>query len=154
MKSAVDSELKVLLLSIRPNHAEKIVNGTKSVELRRRKPRMEGGGVALIYASAPTQALIGEVQILSISEARPQDIWAKVREKAALTKEDFDEYFKGADRAVAIEVGNVRKFTQPITLTNIRVAISDFRPPQSFRYVDQETARTLIQPRDRSSVLT
>ncbi len=46
-----------IVLSIRPQYAEKIFEGTKRVELRRIRPKqIKNGNLALIYVSSPSQS--------------------------------------------------------------------------------------------------
>jgi hypothetical protein len=53
-----------VIFSIRPPHAEKILDGTKTVELRRRfTGDVRLGTLALIYTTSPTSALTGFARI-------------------------------------------------------------------------------------------
>lgn len=56
----------VLLISIRPVYANKIFDGSKTVELRRVRPRLETGSVVLVYVSNPVQALMGMFQVSTL----------------------------------------------------------------------------------------
>jgi hypothetical protein len=49
-----------VLVSIRPNFASKILDGDKTVELRRKFPEVGAMGMtALIYSSSPVSAIVG-----------------------------------------------------------------------------------------------
>jgi predicted transcriptional regulator len=48
----------ILWLSLRPAFAERFLRGTKTVELRRTRPRVSLGDHALLYAAAPVNALV------------------------------------------------------------------------------------------------
>ena len=51
-----------VLMSIRPQYAEAILSGEKTVELRRRRPSFSAGTTVLIYSSAPLQTRAGDVR--------------------------------------------------------------------------------------------
>ena len=56
-----------VLFSIRPAHAEKILTGNKTVELRRRfASAVTPGTLALIYSTSPTSALTGSAKIKAV----------------------------------------------------------------------------------------
>ena len=64
---------RLALLSIKPEFAFRILNRTKTIELRRSQMGIKTGDVLLIYISAPAQRLGGwfrvtKVEIHSISE--------------------------------------------------------------------------------------
>jgi predicted transcriptional regulator len=55
-----------MLISIRPNFADAILSGIKTVEVRRLRPAADPGTVAYVYASAPRKAMLGLFQIDSV----------------------------------------------------------------------------------------
>ena len=59
----------MVLLSIKPKYADKIFNGTKTVELRRICPKVTEGDLILVYVSSPVKALVGEFEVKKIVEA-------------------------------------------------------------------------------------
>jgi predicted transcriptional regulator len=65
-----------------------------------------------------------------------RDIWKRYGAEAQVTKREFDTYFSGASRAVAIRVGAVRSLETPITLAELRRRWPNFAAPQSFRYME------------------
>ena len=65
-----------IVLSIRPQFADKILKGTKTVELRRVYPRRIGkGDRGLIYASSPVKSLVGGFEIARIVEKPLNELW-------------------------------------------------------------------------------
>ena len=52
-----------LLLSIHPEYAEKIFDGTKRVELRRVRPRLQNGDLVIVYVSSPVKAVCGAFRV-------------------------------------------------------------------------------------------
>lgn len=134
---------EVLLLSIRPEHATKIFEGTKKVELRRVRPSLSSGDWVLVYVSTPVQALMGAFEVDKVIEAEPEDLWKLVHRYAGITKEQFDSYYLGTTKAYGIFLRGTRPLPAPISLISLRQLVSDFHPPQSYLYISQNQANTL-----------
>jgi predicted transcriptional regulator len=77
------------------------------------------------------QEIVGKFDIKSILKNKPKAIWDTCKEKSSMNENDFFRYFDGAEKAYALEICNVKAF-RPIKPSSI---ISNFSPPQSFRYV-------------------
>lgn len=127
----------MLFLSIHPRYVEAILDGRKTVELRKRMPRAEIGTQLVIYASMPKCAVVASAVIDRIEAAEPETLWPKVRKIAAVTRLEFGEYFRNHSLAVGIYFSGVRVFEEPITLAELREAWHTFHPPQQFRYLDE-----------------
>jgi predicted transcriptional regulator len=115
-----------ILMSIRPAYSDAILAGTKTIELRRRRPALPPGTTVLIYSSAPNQHVCGVFETGDIIQASPSTMWRKVRRRAAITKADFDSYFDGCDLAYGIEIRNAR------SVDPARISV---RPPQSYQWL-------------------
>jgi predicted transcriptional regulator len=125
----------VLLLSIKPQYATKIFDGSKTVELRRIKPKhLEDGDLILVYESAPVKALVGAFEVEKVIEDSIDKLWKKVENKSAISKSEYDAYFKGTSTGVGIFISQVWKLHQSISLENLKQEPYLFTPPQSFRY--------------------
>ena len=46
-----------LLISIKPEYAQKILDGEKTVELRKTRTRLKPGDIVLVYVSSPQQVI-------------------------------------------------------------------------------------------------
>jgi len=134
----------VLFLSLRPEYAELLVGGQKTVELRRIRPRAPVGTIVLLYASSPQRELVGTCTVAAIGQATPDQIWKLHGSKTGICRTDFRAYFNGTTQAVAITVTNPRRFDRPISLPRLRSKWIDFQPPQSFRYVSNADASQLL----------
>jgi predicted transcriptional regulator len=133
---------RVLLVSIRPEFANLIFSGAKTVELRRRRPKLiRGGDWVAVYASSPVKALVGVFQISDIHEERISDLWKMLWNRAAITRDQFDRYYSGKETGVGIGVRNVEKLQVPLELKELRVRLANFTPPQSFRYLTYDEIR-------------
>jgi predicted transcriptional regulator/predicted XRE-type DNA-binding protein len=123
-----------VLFSIRPAHAEKILTGNKTVELRRRfASTVTPGTLALIYSTSPTSALIGSAKIKAVQCTDLRTLWKTHRKGACLDKSDFEAYFAGLERGYAIILDSARPLKRPVGLTELRKRFG-FEPPQSYHY--------------------
>jgi predicted transcriptional regulator len=119
-------------MSIRPRFAEAILDGEKTVELRRRRPSLPVGARVLIYASSPTQHVIGWFEVGNVVAERPTALWEKVRDRAGVSRQEFRAYFAGCDLAYAIEITATERVS-PVALP--------MRPPQSWQFLDGTNRR-------------
>jgi len=133
----------MLFLSIHPRYVEAILHGRKTVELRKRVPRAEIGTQLVIYASMPKCAVVALAVIDRIDAMEPERMWQKVRKVAAVSRQEFDEYFQNHALAVGIHFSHVEVFENPITLAELREAWHTFHPPQQFRYLDEFQQRSI-----------
>lgn len=125
----------VVLLSVRPPHVDHLLDGTKTVELRRRRWRVPPGSVVLLYASGKRRALVGSLVVKATEVGMLDAIWDQYGKEAGLTHRAFREYFIGVHQAVAIHVGSARRLDTPVGLDELRRRRPAFTAPQSFRYL-------------------
>lgn len=135
MRKLLHQASNILLLSIRPKFAMKLLNGSKSTELRRVKPRVVMGDVVLIYETSPTMALVGYGVVESVTVDKPPKLWKKIEERSGITKLEFEQYYLGADIGYAINFSDVRGLRMPVSLPILRRKVEGFHPPQSYRYL-------------------
>lgn len=143
--------VNILLLSIKPEYAHKIFSGEKTVELRRVRTRLNTGDLVLIYVSSPRKALVGTFEVERISQIKleevPRDLnkfWTQVKDKAGISSEKFEDYYRGASLVVGIFVRNVITFDAPIDLKQLRQKMPKFKPPQSYHYLT-DSERSMLQ---------
>lgn len=125
----------MLLLSIHPRFVDAILAGEKTVELRRRRPRIDAGP-ALIYATSPRMELVASFRVAAVVRAPLGKLWQSVRNVAGVTRREFDAYFHGLEFGVSIVVADVAAFREPVALDDLRQVWTDFHPPQGFRYLE------------------
>ncbi|WP_416671339.1 ASCH domain-containing protein [Egbenema bharatensis] len=126
---------RILLLSIRPEYADKIFRGIKKVELRRTRPRLCGGDLVIVYASSPRKALIGVFEVQRVIQKPLEDLWEEVQEKAGISYQDFCSYYEGVSIGCGIFLSKACYFHEPVNLERLRQEWDNFRPPQSYRYL-------------------
>jgi len=133
-----------IFLSIRPQYANRILEGTKTVELRRVRPKyMTEGALALIYVPSPIKSLVGAFKVDLVVKKPVQELWEIVHDKAGVTREEFDAYFDGTSIGVGIFFSNIWILPEPIELQDLKEQMLGFQPPQGFRYA---TASELASP--------
>ena len=133
-----------ILMSIRPQYAEKIFNRTKTVELRRIKPKLlQKDDLILVYVSSPVKSLIGAFSVASVVEKSLPALWKTVKDCAGLSHGDFLAYFRGIEIGVAIFIKDVWLLPKPIHLTDMQKEANGFYPPQNFRYTSIQHIRGL-----------
>lgn len=124
--------MKAVLLSIKPKFAHKIFEGTKKFEYRKQVFKDISVKKVIVYSSSPEQKVIGEFEIETILGDTPDKIWKQTRLHAGISREFYDEYFRGRDKAYAIKISTARKYRKPRTLADYGLRSA----PQSFAYVE------------------
>jgi predicted transcriptional regulator len=124
-----------MLLSIRPHFVERILDGAKTVELRRQRPAVLPGELAFIYASRPVHALVGAFIISELMEASPSALWPMIRSRCGVTRREYAEYFSGSKKAVALGIESTWLAPEPVSLEELRQRWPGFTAPQSYRYL-------------------
>jgi len=128
---------KMLLLSIRPKYAERIFTGTKTVELRRIRPKIMESNIVLIYVTSPVKSFSGVCKVEKILSEKPNNLWHLIKNRAGVSREEFDNYYKGANEAFAISFNKVWELKKPIELNKIKRHIPNFKPPQGYWYINE-----------------
>lgn len=122
-----------VLLSIKPEYAEKILTGKKRYEFRKSIFKNSSVKTVVIYATMPVGKVVGEFDFDEVLSDSPQAIWAETSRYSGITKKFFNSYFDGRDKAHAIKVRSVRRYDIPVSLTEF---VPSGAAPQSFRYLD------------------
>jgi predicted transcriptional regulator len=130
----------ILLISVKPEFAEKIINGEKTIELRKSAPKkVRKENYILIYVTSPIKELWGICKISEILKDSPNKFWDNYGSKTGITEEQFKLYFKTNKKAFGIELKEVRNFSKhSIDLQNLRKAFPKFMPPQTYAYINYD----------------
>ena len=121
-----------ILLSIKPEYANKILSGEKKYEFRRSSLMNSAVTTVVIYATKPVGQVIGEFEIEAMIKESPERLWQMTHEYAGVDKHFFDAYFSGKSVGVAIKVGTVSRYENPKRLEDLGANV---KAPQSFRYL-------------------
>lgn len=121
-----------VLLSIKPEFVDKILDGSKKFEFRKGIFKNDKVKSVVIYSTMPVGKVVGEFDIEAIIEDSPNRVWDITKEYSGITKDFFDVYFNKKEKAFAIKIANVRKYDQPMPLNSLGENIT---APQSYRYL-------------------
>ena len=125
--------MKALLLSIKPEYVEKILQGEKKFEYRKRLAR-EDVSYIYVYSTAPSMKVVASVHIEGHLSDSPTALWEKTKAAAGISRAKFRDYFRGCKTAYAYKLGKVEVFESPKNLSDFGVAVA----PQSFVYIKIE----------------
>lgn len=133
-----------ILMSVRPVFANMLLEGSKTVELRRTRARIEAGSICLLYSSTPVRALVGAMRVARIDTLAPSTIWRKWGANSGLQRSEFNDYFAGSPTATALVIDKVEPFPHAVSLEELRGRWPNFFPPQSYRFLDDRQISTLL----------
>ena len=119
-----------VILSIKPEFANKIFDGTKKFEFRKSIFKNENVKTILVYSSSPVQKVIGEFQIEHILKDNLASLWEATKDHSGITEDYFYKYFADKELGFAIKIKSKTIYSEPKCLRN------DYNlfPPQSFVY--------------------
>jgi predicted transcriptional regulator len=118
----------MLIFSIHRQHVEAMLAGRKGFEYRTRRPAIKRGDRFLIYETTRARGrglVVAVATVRKIVDGTPDHVWKVTADRAGITREEFDLYFAGRDRAVAVGV-DVVALRQPVALPE------GVRAPQSW----------------------
>jgi predicted transcriptional regulator len=119
-----------VVLSIKPEFATKIFDGTKKYEFRRAIFKNPSISKVIVYASAPVQKVIGEFEIEKIIFHDLSTLWDMTKEFSGISKDYFLKYFGERESGFAIKIKRTMRYSIPKCLREDYNLV----PPQSFAY--------------------
>jgi len=125
-------ERTAIVLSILPQHSERIFRGSKKYELRKVLPRSPFQRVYLYEVG--TGGIAGCFDVAGVVSGPVDKLWAVVGERAT-PQERFRAYFAASRVGYAIEISNPVRFDVPLAVQDLRGTVPSFRPPMGFRVV-------------------
>lgn len=120
-----------VLLSIKPEFANLIFDGTKKFEFRKVIFKKNNIKTIVVYASSPIQKVIGEFEIHQIIYEQLDCLWEETKHYAGIDEDFFYQYFAEKKTGYAIEIKNPKKYALPLCLREV----FNLTPPQSFLYL-------------------
>lgn len=119
-----------VVLSIKPEFAFKIFDGTKKFEFRRSIFKNGNIKSIIVYASSPVQQVIGEFEIDEVLNYDLSTLWDMTQEFSGISEKFYYDYFANKEQGFAIKIKNTKKYSNPKCLR----ADFNLSPPQSFAY--------------------
>jgi predicted transcriptional regulator len=129
-----------VLLSVKPEYAEKIMSGCKKYEYRRNIFKTQKVNIIVVYASNPVKKIIGEFEIEQILSMELNELWNKTANYSGIDKEFYDRYFIGKNIGHAIKIKNPKRYFSYLDLNSFNVK----QAPQSFLYLTNNLIRIKI----------
>ena len=130
--------MKAILLSIKPEWAEKIYSGEKTVEWRKSRPKLPAGRNIRIYLyeTTPVKKVTGLMYVGKVEHHPVDKVTDPVYTRGCVPREELEKYAAGKDLFAWIILGSrtMETFNGKEYLT-----LADFgleRPPQSWQYVE------------------
>lgn len=123
-----------VLLSIKPEYADKIFSGEKKYEFRKVAFKNRLIQIVVVYSTMPVGKIIGEFRIKNIHKDEPKKIWKKTKKYSGIDESFFNQYYNGKNYAIAIEIDNPILYKIPL---NPKEEFENFVAPQSFRYINK-----------------
>ena len=120
-----------VILSIKPEFANKIFDGTKKYEFRRAIFKNPDIKKVVVYSSSPVQKIIGEFEIERIISHELKTLWNKTKKYSGISEDFFFQYFGDKEHGYAIKIKNTKLYRTPKCIRD------DYNlfPPQSFLYL-------------------
>lgn len=128
-------------MSIRPQYARAIVNGSKTVEFRKR-PLAKDVTHVVIYSTVPDRAVIGVFSIAGQETLPPAKLWDSFAKCGGIDKNSFFEYYGDHECGTGIRVDQVHKLDCALDL---RADLGVMHPPQSFQYLPTSTFQRILR---------
>lgn len=119
-----------ILLPIKPEYANKIVNQTKLYEYRKNICKRSVDKI-IIYSTSPVKRVIAEVEVKTILSNTPDKLWNETKQYSGISKNKYMKYFENKSIAYAYELGKVIVYDSPKKLEEIGINYY----PQSYVYL-------------------
>ena len=123
-----------VILSIKPEYANKIFNGSKKFEFRRSIFKNKEVTKIIVYASSPVSKIIGEFEIEKILYEDLKSLWKLTKDFSGISEKYYYDYFIGKENGYALEVKKVKLYKEVLCIKET----FGINPPQSFAYVKKK----------------
>lgn len=120
-----------VLLSIKPEFANKIFNWEKIYEFRKSIFKNNWIKKIIVYSSSPVQKVIWEFEIDFIIAESPKSLWKKTKKWSWISETFFYKYFENKEIGYAIKIKKSKIYKEPKCIKKDYNKI----PPQSFLYL-------------------
>ena len=130
---------QTLLMSLRPEFAEPIFQGRKTVELRRRFSKKYEGATIVFYITRPVQQFMFSATIAKVDHSQKKCLWDRYQQECGISQTVFDQYFHGTDHGYAIHLSNVKPIPNQLVLEHAKKVCPQLRQPQSFQILDPKS---------------
>ena len=117
-------------ISLKPWFLKRILDGSKTVELRRRRLYLSPNTRLWLYSTLPMGSFVAVALIGNVHHDTPQGVWRRYSRETGLSRAEYDSYACGALWVTAIELEKVTQLIRAVPLSEIRIHSKRFQPPQ------------------------
>jgi predicted transcriptional regulator len=78
----------------------------------------------------------------SVISGSLDEIWATSSDQAGVSRVEFDDYFAGSEKAVALRLVDVKR-GQPVPITKLQTIRPGFHPPQTIARISASESHLL-----------
>lgn len=121
-----------VIISVKPQYANQIMNGEKKFEYRKRDI-LKSFDKLYIYSTSPVKKIIGEARVKEVLRGDPLKIWETTYLMGGITAGDYMKYFEKSKTAFAFKLDEVIKYKKPLNYEKIDPT---GKVPQSFKYIE------------------
>ncbi len=134
-----------ILISLAPAYTQAILNGRKTVELRRRRLCVRNGTRIWIYSKTPAARIEATAYVQEIHEADPEGLWSEFGDATGISRTEFDHYFSGCSRGCAVVLDSVSALVPSLDLPTMRSEVAGFHPPQFFKRLSAAEVEAMLK---------
>ena len=120
-----------IAISIKPEYANAIFDGSKCFEFRRIRPKGKIDKMFIHVCGEDPSKIQGIAIVEDVITGSVAEIWDRCKDGAGITIDDFYDYFAGRRSATAYKLADAKRFESPIDLADLNIK----HIPQSFTYV-------------------
>ena len=131
---------QTLLMSLRPEFADLILRGQKTVELRRKFSKKYEGATIVFYVTNPIKKFMFMAKISKVDHRQKECLWNDYEQECGVSEEIFEQYFSGTDNGYAIHLSDVQPIPNQLGFDQVKQNWPEIKPPQSFMRLKPESA--------------
>lgn len=125
---------KLIVISIKPDYMNKILAGSKKIELRKSSPKVNANDVLVLYSTNPVKAIVGFCKVKYIIKTTPDEMWNLYSRDLGIEQTDFNNYYAESNNAIGIVLEEATRLKKEIPLSIVKRLFPNFSPPQTFKY--------------------
>jgi predicted transcriptional regulator len=122
-----------IVISVKEEYLMMILNGEKTIELRRKAINVPPGSRVWLYAKSPVAHINACATVKQVVTASPSVVWNRYRSEVGISRDEFNSYFEGSATACAMLLADVRRIAPALKLSELRLRLKGFHPPQFFK---------------------
>ena len=108
---------RYVLLSIHPKYVRRIASGKKYYEFRKKFPLHADRFV--FYSTSPEKKIVAVAEKSHVLIGDLEYIWEESKDVAGVSREEFEKYYDGCTRGVAVGLVGIKRLRVPISIERI-----------------------------------